>query len=501
MNARKICFSEEDLQLFCEASGDRNPLHLTQEYASKTVYGQRVVFGALGAVACLGHLELSANQTVSKITADFHRPMFLGVDYRMERLPSTKLQIVRLFDGSVLVLTLTVVCEEATGGPSAHDAQSPFFERSQARELTWKDIQAGQEVSGCYAADPSKLRELCGRWGVTESWVAEVLLWSSYFVGMELPGRNALFFRVALDLARDFAPHGPFHYLGVISGLNKAVEQIKIRVTLSSNGSQLTSGHITAFIRPQLHPFEFEASLQQASISEPLKGKVAVVLGASRGLGAALVLSLAGEGAQVVAVSRSIVELGSQLPSYLEERILWEASDCADRAAAVALGKKVVEKFGRLDFLICNAFPPIPALRLEVNALERIEAYISHSVSLVLTPLCTLLPLLSQSNGCAVIISSSAVEKPVREWPHYTAAKSAIESLGTVAPLQYPNVSSLIVRPVRLLTDMTNTPMGRQNVMSPAVLASQITRKLQTPPSPGATEVFHGDGEKPASSL
>jgi NAD(P)-dependent dehydrogenase (short-subunit alcohol dehydrogenase family) len=501
MSAGSICFSEEDLQLFCEASGDRNPLHLEAGYASKTAYGQRVVFGALGAVACLGRLGLSANHRISRITADFHRPMFLGVDYRIESSPSAKPQTVRLFDGSVPVLTLTVVGEETISSSSPDIAHLPVFERSQARELAWQDIQIGQEFSGCYAADFFTLRELCQRWGITSSFAVEALLWSSYFVGMEMPGRDALFFRVALDLTQDLMPCSPFDYLGVVSGLNKAIEQVKVRVTLNRNGSQIAYGHVLAFIRPQLNSFNFQAPLQQDSISELLKGKVAVVLGASRGLGAALVSSLALEGAQVVAVSRSRVELGSKLPASMKERIVWETSDCADSEAVMVLYQRVVEDFGRLDFLICNAFPPIPALRLEANALGRIQAYISQSINLVLTPLCTFLPLLNESNGCAVIISSSAVEKPVREWPHYTAAKSAIESLGTVAPLQYPNVSSLIVRPTRLLTDMTNTPMGRQKAIAPMTFASQITKKLLTPPSPGTTEVLRSHAGEPSNEL
>ncbi len=50
MNVPSIRFLEEDLTLFCEASGDRNPLHLEEDYASKTAYGQRVVYGVLGAI-------------------------------------------------------------------------------------------------------------------------------------------------------------------------------------------------------------------------------------------------------------------------------------------------------------------------------------------------------------------------------------------------------------------------------------------------------------------
>jgi NAD(P)-dependent dehydrogenase (short-subunit alcohol dehydrogenase family) len=499
MNARTIRFREEDLTLFCQASGDRNPLHLVEDYASRTAYGQRVVYGVLGAVACLGDLELS-HQGIARVTADFHRPMFLNVDYRVEKVDSGNTQIIRLFDGTVLVLTLAIIREQTAEDQLFRDSQPGLFERDEARELSWADAQPNLEFHGRYAANSGKLGELYQRWNVTaNSFVVEALLWSSYFIGMEFPGRRALFFRLSLDFHHRSTVQHPFHYRGVVSSLNKAVEQAKVQIALTVGNSQLASGLLTAFIRPELAPLDSQHLLPQSSSAGLLKGKVALIIGASRGLGAALMASLALEGAHVVALSRSPMALSAALPSDVKEKIVLESGDSTNIESVSALHKVIAERFGKLDFLICSAFPPIPALRLEANALARIQAYLKQSTDLVLVPLCVFLPLLNEHGGCALIISSSAVEKPVREWPHYIAAKRAIESFGVVAPLQYPNVSTLIVRPERLLTDMTNTPMGRQSAMPPLVFARQITEKLQSPPASGTTEVFRGNQEELAN--
>jgi NAD(P)-dependent dehydrogenase (short-subunit alcohol dehydrogenase family) len=89
-----------------------------------------------------------------------------------------------------------------------------------------------------------------------------------------------------------------------------------------------------------------------------------------------------------------------------------------------------------------------------------------------------------------VVISSVAAERPVREWPHYVAAKNAVEALARVAPLQYPRISALIVRPEKLLTEMTNTPMGRRGALPPGQLAARIADRLGRPLTQGASEIL-----------
>ena len=78
-----------------------------------------------------------------------------------------------------------------------------------------------------------------------------------------------------------------------------------------------------------------------------LDGKVAIVTGASRGIGAAIVEKLAGAGAQVVAVARSIESCAGAA--------LCMKVDVADSAQVDACVKETVEKFGKVDILVNNA--------------------------------------------------------------------------------------------------------------------------------------------------
>ncbi len=78
-----------------------------------------------------------------------------------------------------------------------------------------------------------------------------------------------------------------------------------------------------------------------------LEGKVAIVTGASRGIGAAIVKKLAAEGATVVAVARSV--------ESCEGAAMCQKVDVSDSSQVDACVKAVIEKFGRVDILVNNA--------------------------------------------------------------------------------------------------------------------------------------------------
>lgn len=88
-----------------------------------------------------------------------------------------------------------------------------------------------------------------------------------------------------------------------------------------------------------------------------LKGMVALVTGASRGIGRALALGLARQGATVALSGRDTKELAQvqQQISALGARAICFAADISDEAQAVKLVSDTAATFGRLDILINNA--------------------------------------------------------------------------------------------------------------------------------------------------
>ena len=107
----------------------------------------------------------------------------------------------------------------------------------------------------------------------------------------------------------------------------------------------------------------------------------------------------------------------------------------------------------------------------------------------------TFLGLLAHQAGWNIILSSSYVKELPAAFAHYVTAKCALEGLVNWAAVQYPTVRHRIVRPPKLLTDQTNTTVGRQGAMNVEQVAASIVRQICQPHQPAAVQIMeHFDG-------
>ncbi len=73
--------TERDIELFAEVSGDRNPLHMDEAFASQTPFGQRIAHGALTASyisGILGNNLPGPGSIFVGLSMRFRRPVFIG---------------------------------------------------------------------------------------------------------------------------------------------------------------------------------------------------------------------------------------------------------------------------------------------------------------------------------------------------------------------------------------------------------------------------------------
>ena len=490
-----LIVSDAELALFATASLDRNPLHVDDGYASRTAYGQRVSYGILAALACFGRLEARPGRTLAGVSLDFQRPVFPNVTYRLEvRDDNENEATLHLRDGTALLLRAKV--RFLQGARETLVSGEAMAGRDEAIDLSEQDIAPGDPIRGRYSPERQALRDLSSRYGLDERGIPQLqiaaLLLSSYVVGMEIPGKRALFSRLALDFDATAARRQPWlDYRGSVEEFDQRYGLVTLQLGADSGGS-VARGELRAFVRPPSPTIQSAALAARLPIGQGLLGKTAVVIGGNRGLGGALSLGMALQGARVIASFRRGKDAAALLATEARRlttdgEIIPRQLDAADAAALDTLRRELA---GGIDILICSASPPLLGLPFDAAGVARINAFISTAVSLVSTPVAALGARLAARRGVAVAISSAAVREPLVEWPHYVAAKCAIEGLMRTAALAYKDVGFLIVRPPRLLTDMTNTPMGRLGALGVEWAAAIILQRLLSAPVANAVELL-----------
>jgi len=163
-----------------------------------------------------------------------------------------------------------------------------------------------------------------------------------------------------------------------------------------------------------------------------LSGRIALVTGASRGIGYFTALELAQAGAHVVAVARTVgglEELDDAIQAGGGSATL-VPQDLADLKAVDRIGAALHERWGRLDVLIANAgmlgtLSPIG--HVEAKTFDRVMAL---NVTSTWRLMRSVEPLLLKSDaGRAIIISSGTVRSCPPFWGAYAASKAAVEAL------------------------------------------------------------------------
>ncbi|WFP75228.1 SDR family NAD(P)-dependent oxidoreductase [Mesorhizobium sp. WSM4906] len=164
-----------------------------------------------------------------------------------------------------------------------------------------------------------------------------------------------------------------------------------------------------------------------------LSGRVAVVTGASRGIGYFIARELAAAGAHVIAVARTVgglEELDDAIKADGRGQATLVPLDLTDMAGIDRLGGAIHERWGKLDILVANA-----AILGVISPIGHVEAKTFEKVMTInVTATWRLIrsvdPLLRLSDaGRAIIMSASSAHSARAFWAPYAASKAAVETM------------------------------------------------------------------------
>jgi NAD(P)-dependent dehydrogenase (short-subunit alcohol dehydrogenase family) len=205
---------------------------------------------------------------------------------------------------------------------------------------------------------------------------------------------------------------------------------------------------------------------------------LAVITGASRGLGQALATTLASEGWDLVLDGRDAAALRAAAPPGAT-LVPGDVTDASHREAV----REAVAARGGADLLVLNASTlgptPLPRLRdLPVDALRQVLE--TNAVA----PLALVQLLLPHVRGAVVGITSDAATEAYEGWGGYGAAKATLEQLLAVLAVEEPQLRVLRLDPGEMQTRMLRDALPDDDLSDrrlPAEVAPVVLRLLDLP--------------------
>ena len=186
-----------------------------------------------------------------------------------------------------------------------------------------------------------------------------------------------------------------------------------------------------------------------------MQGKVVVITGASRGIGAAAVRQFAAAGARVAALARSwpaIEALAGQVGAQVMP-IVCDVSSWPQTSAAM---EAVSAKWGRIDVLVNNAGQIEPIARIADAAPQDWAQAVQVNLAGAFHASRAVLPHVKAAGGGTIInVSSGAATSPYEGWSAYCAAKAGVLMLTRSLHLEEgPAIRALGLSPGTVATDM-----------------------------------------------
>jgi 3-oxoacyl-[acyl-carrier protein] reductase len=193
--------------------------------------------------------------------------------------------------------------------------------------------------------------------------------------------------------------------------------------------------------------------------AQTLQGKVALVTGASRGIGAAAAKRLAQAGASVVVNyyqnRAAALEVLREIESGGGRGMVFQA-DVQQKNQVEAMVAAATEEFSTVDILVNNAYFPFQVGPLHELTWEQLHEAVEHELSAFHHCVTACLPgMVEKKAGRVIVVSTRLAQQPLPKLGAYAAAKSALESMANTMTIELGpmGIAVNVVTPAFTLTD------------------------------------------------
>jgi 3-oxoacyl-[acyl-carrier protein] reductase len=390
---------------------------------------------------------------------------------------------------------------ESSGQPdTANPAGDPLdrfpvgHEERLIRKITSEDVAAFAQLSG--DTNALHLNEQFAARTDFRRCVAHGFLHASLLstlVGTRLPGHGALYISQTLDFSKPVYVGDTVTAKGRVERVDRSARVLTLRTTITNqDGATVLDGTAQVKLLAQ-------ASRERETADKPplltsgglLLDKVALVTGASRGIGRSVALALAANGAKVlVNYHRSSVAAAQVVEDIVAMGgdALAVACNVTEPSQTSRLADAVGEE--GLDILVNNAGFPIASGSMGAFTWPDMRKSFDDVVGSVFHATHSLLPALKKRQGRIVtIVSSAALGRTAHNWLPYVTAKSALigMSKNLAQELGPAGIRVNMISPSMCTTDLTAEVPDR---IRQGIVARTPLRRLATPEDVAGAVVF-----------
>ncbi len=190
-----------------------------------------------------------------------------------------------------------------------------------------------------------------------------------------------------------------------------------------------------------------------------LKGKVILITGASRGIGAAAAIRVARWGGSVVVNYHQNRDRALEVLQEIEKEdgkgMVFQA-DVTQKSQVEKMRKAVEEKFGPVDVLVNNAFFPFEINPITQLSWEGVEEATSKELSAFHNCTQVFVPgMIKKKGGKIIVVSTRLAQQPLPRMGAYAAAKAALEAMANTLSIELgpSGINVNVVTPAFTLTD------------------------------------------------
>ena len=450
-------FTQQDQTKFAELSGDFNPLHVSDIYSRRTIYGKQLIHGinALLYGLSLSSQNYSANIEIKSLKCSFKKPFFL--DSSVQVLGEADANQIRLdfFQDGLSKSKLSCHLGESSKrlvGFNPYIDGSMHWDERHPNDTSINFLKSYSQIETL-----NKIRKLDADSVYGESllqvfdpnFIAHLLTFTRE-VGMKCPGTNALFAGLSMQ-----TKDSEFGKVLLNDQIHFKTESLDNRFNLLDlNGeSCYYKSSIQAFIRPSAVKQKALSCINDKVDSGAFATQKALVIGGSRGLGEITSKVLLAGGAEVLLTYNHGLDEANLILDEVLQFPYMSASIC--HLNVQNLSESAIANI--LDFSPTHVYYfPTPKIltslkigEFDLNLFDKFNQFYVQSFSKIVVPL------LSKCRSHLFVPSTIFLEEPGISFPEYCSSKSMLEGLLDYFKKNFAESYIYHPRLPKILTDQT----------------------------------------------